>query len=579
MRTPAMTPQTFPRWALFALIVTATLVAYIPVMHGGYIWDDDAFVTDNAILTGGLESLRRIWFELRATDQYYPLAYTSFWLEYQVWGFDPAGSHIFNVLLHALNACLFWMVLRRLRVPGAPLAACLFALHPVEVESVAWITERKNVLSGAFYLAAALAYLRFQLPERQPSGEADEGSGRDWRFYGVACVLFLGALWSKTVTCSLPAALLLVLWWKKGRGGWRDLWPLLPLFLVGAAMGLLTGWMEKHVIGAKGNDWALAPLERFLIAGRALWFYAGKLLWPANLTFFYPRWTLDASAWWQWLFPAGAAAVVAALWGFRAVLGRGPLVAVLYFAGTLFPALGFVDVYPFRYSFVADHFQYLASLGLLTLAAAALTMGMRRISASAFRWELAGMTGLLLILGTLVWRQGAMYENIEKLYNVTIERNPQAWMAHDNLSVLLLAQGRDSEAAAHAERSLAIKPTGAEAHVNFGNIMAKKGRLDAAAQSYAQAISLNPELAEPYSDLGNIYLFQGALDKAVTQYHKALSLRPAYAEAHNNLGYALLQKRTDLDGAIAEFREALRLRPDYGQAQSNLQTALSLKKE
>ena len=369
-----------------------------------------------------------------------------------------------------------------------------------------------------------------------------------------------------------------MLWWKNDRLRWRDLWPLTPFFLTGLALGLLTGWMEKHVIGAKGNDWALAGPQRFLIAGRALWFYAGKLLWPANLTFFYPRWNLDAGSWWQWLYPAGAGACVAALWSWRGRLGKGPLTAVLFFAGTLFPALGFVDVYPFRYSFVADHFQYLASLGLLSLGAAAASMGLGCIMAEESPLRTVSGVVLSFILGALVWRQGAMYENIETLYTTTIERNPLAWMAHDNLSVRLLAEGRDAEAAAHAQQSLAIKPDGAEAHVNMGNVMAKKGNFDAALQFYARAVSLKPDLAEAYSDMGNIYLFQGAADRAVLQYHKALSLRPNYAEAHNNLGYALLQKKSNVDEAILQFCEALRLRPDYDQARSNLETALAQKR-
>jgi len=349
-------------WGILILALAAT--AYAPALRGDFVWDDDDYVTDNPTLTN-LDGLRRIWLEFGATPQYYPLVYTTFWIEYHIWQLHPFGYHLTNVLLHMVNALLLWAILRRLAVPGAWLAAAIFAVHPVHVESVAWITERKNVLSGAFYLSSMLLYLRFAgIGPDRPSGR------RRWAYFVLALLLFACALLSKSVTCTLPAALVLLLWWRRRRLRASDLWPLIGWLVVGLLMALTTVWMERHHVGTRYIDWSLSPLDRCLIAGRAVWFYAAKLLWPAKLTFFYPRWHIDAGLWWQYLFPLAAVAVIAALWWLRSRLGKGPLVAVLLFVGTLTPALGFVDVYPMRFSFVADHFQYLASAGLIALGAA-----------------------------------------------------------------------------------------------------------------------------------------------------------------------------------------------------------------
>jgi len=267
------------------LLVGLTVGAYIPAMHGGFIWDDDDYVQDNPTLRS-LAGLGQIWFQPGATRQYYPLVHTTYWLEYRLWGLDPTGYHVVNVILHALSAVVVWRILSRLQVPGAWAAAALFALHPVHVESVAWITERKNALSGAFYLSAAWAYLRYEAARRP-------------RWYGAALVLFAAALLSKTVTCTLPAALLLVLWWKGQTPMRRPAVALGPFFVLAGTMSAVTVWMERHSVGAWGPEWDLSLVERGLIAGRALWFYAATLLVPLDLAFIYLRWAIDATAIWQ----------------------------------------------------------------------------------------------------------------------------------------------------------------------------------------------------------------------------------------------------------------------------------------
>ena len=521
------------------LIILLVFLAYLPTLRGGFIWDDDSYVTHNPTLHD-LGGLQRIWFKVGAVPQYYPLVHTTFWLEYHLWALNPIGYHLINVLLHAVAAILLWQVLRRLQAPGAWLAAVIFALHPVEVESVAWVTERKNVLSAVFYFAAALAYLRFVAWEKP-----DRQNRFRWHWYLGALVLFLAALLSKTVTCSLPAVLLLVCWWKKGRVQRGDVMPLLPFFVVGVALGLMTAWIEKYHVGAQGADWSLTFADRCLIAGRALWFYAGKLVWPAPLTFIYPRWEIEPAVWWQWLFPIAAIGVVAGLWLARRRIGKGPLVAVLCFAGTLGPALGFVNVYPMRYSFVADHYQYLASVGLITLCAAGLARIPRVIPAI-----------LVVLLGALTWQQTGIYRNPEILWRDTLAKNPDCWMAQNNLGTLFADKGRFDEAIENYRKAIQINPDHREALNNLGNALAAQGRLDEAIENYYKAIQINPNYFDALNDLGNALAAQGRFDEAIKNYYKAIQINPNSSGALNDLAWMLAASPDD---ELRNGAEAVRL--------------------
>jgi tetratricopeptide (TPR) repeat protein len=542
-----------------AAIVLATLLAYFPALFGGFIWDDDLHITENYALRNS-EGLEHIWFRLHATPQYYPLVHSTFWLEYHLWGLNPFGYHLVNILLHALAAILLWRVLRQIQLPAAWLAAIIFALHPIQVESVAWVTELKNVLSGVFYFAAALAYFRF--------GESAVDSGkRRWLYYFGALTLFGAALLSKTVTCSLPAALLLVLWWKKPRLGRQDVLPLAPFFVIGAGMGLLTAWIEKHQVGAQGTDWSFTPIDRCLIAGRALWFYAGKLVCPIHLTFIYPRWKISAAAWWQWLFPLAAVCTMAGLWLWRRRIGRGPLVAALFFAGTLFPALGFADVYPMRFSFVADHFQYLAGIGLIVLCATVLGKLPRVVTGA-----------LLLILGTVTWQQTHIYKNEETLWRDTLAKNPDCWMACNNLGLYLYKKGKVDEAIALHRRSLALNPNDFVAPSNLGIELAAKGEFIEAETYYRMALGLHPtDAASIRNNLGVAYFKSGNTEAAIKEYQQALGEKPEMIEAWDNLGegFAALGR---FDDAERCFREALRIRPDFAIALYDLGNILADRK-
>jgi tetratricopeptide (TPR) repeat protein len=459
---------------------------------------------------------------------------------------------VINVLWHTTSACLLVAILRRLAIPGALLAGLVFALHPVCVESVAWISEQKNALSTVFYLAAALAWLRFE-DERRPSR------------YVAASLWFLAALLTKTVTATLPAALLVVAWWRHGRLSWRDhVLPLLPWFVCGVAAGLGTAWFESAHIGASGDAFTLGVVERGLLAGRVVWFYLGKLLWPVGLTFFYPRWTIDAMATWQWIFPAAALLLLVGLFVWRQ-RDRAPLAAALLFGGTLVPVLGFVNVYPFVFSYVADHFQYLASLGMIVFLTAAATRGFALLSWP--RWSgPAAAAGVLLVLGGLTWQQSAMYRNVFALYETTLARNPSSWVAHLNLGTALVEVGEAEKALPHLQRALELKPAFPETLNSLGNVLNRLGRPSEALPLLEQAVRLQPRFAAAHNTLGATLMNLGRAPEGIAALGRAVELDPQLLLARVNLGWALANHGR-LAEAVAQFEQVLRQQPALADAE------------
>jgi protein O-mannosyl-transferase len=554
---------------MWALLFCATLLAYLPALRGELLWDDNMHVTRADLRS--LHGLWRIWFDLGATQQYYPLLHSAFWLEHRIWGDAVLGYHLTNVALHAASACLVVLIVRRLSLPGAWLAGFLFALHPVCVEAVAWISEQKSTLSGVFYLAAALTYLHFDRTRRQSQ-------------YFLALGLFVLALMSKTVTATLPAALLVVFWWQRGRLAWRrDVLPLVPWFAVGAAAGIFTAWVEStpRLIGAQGPQYALTWTQRLLLAGRVPWFYAWKVIWPANLMFTYPHWKIDSGELLQYLFPLGLAALAVAL-GWMARKNRGPLAGFLFFAGTLFPALGFLNVYPFRYSYVADHFQYLAILGILVPAAAGLTLLAGRISQR--KLAAIALTALLLTtLGAATRQQSGMYRDYETLFRETLARNPGSGFLHSNLGVILMSTGRETEAAAEFGAAVRLAPDDPDYHVNLGLALSHMpGRMADAIAEYQTALRIDPHLPAAHLNLGLAdSSMPGRLQDAIAEYRQAIGeyqtaaqSEPGMWEAHFNLGLAYAQMPGREADAIAEYRTALGMKPDSALAHFHLGNAL-----
>lgn len=504
------------RTGLFGLALLAGLFwVYGPALRGGMLWDDDAHVTRAALRSW--RGLGEIWFHLEATQQYYPVLHTAFWVEHRLWGDAVLGYHLISLAWHAGAAVLLLLCLRRLGFSerAAWLGAGLWAFHPVVVESVAWISEQKNTLSALGYFGAGLLYLRYAEDRRRG-------------LYAAATAVFVLAVLTKTVTGTLPAALLVVLWWRGGCWPRRDAVLLLPWLAWSAACGGLTAWVERHYIGAEGAPFALSLVQRLALCGKVIVFYLGKIVWPRHVLFIYPRWNLGRLGPVDWLPLAATIGVLALLCRWAARGRRAPLAAALLFIGTLFPALGFVNVYPFLFSYVADHFQYLACASVL--AGAGWLLARVRVPSAA----------LALLPALLAWRSHALsssYRDAETLYRRTLAGNPDAWLAHFNLGVLL---GADP-----ARRQQAIA-------------------------EYRAALRLNPGHWAARNNLGELLVTEGDLKGGIAEYEAALRLRPAFAEAHNNLGVALARLPGRVPDAIAELRAAIRLRPDYDAAHANL---------
>ena len=550
------------RIRLFSLaLIVATAVAYLPAWNGKPIWDDNAHITQPELRSW--HGLVEVWTQVGATQQYYPLVHSVFWIEQKLWGDSVLGYHLINIFLHGFAAIVLLQILLRLKVPGAWLAAGLFALHPVQVESVAWISEIKNTLSGLFFFCSILAYLNF-----------DQNRSRVAYFGSLA--LFLFGLMCKTAIAPLPAIILAVLWWRRGRLRLRDdVVPSLPFFGLGIGAGLFTAWVERNFVGAHGTAFQLSILQRCLIAARDFWFYLFKLLWPVKLTFIYPRWQISGAIWWQYLFPLTLILLLALIWRLRKK-NRGPLAAVLVFLGLLFPALGFINVYPFIYSFVADHFQYLACVGPLTLFAAGMTMALDSIAPGKVLLRPTISFLLLLTLGALSWRQCRDYRDIETLWRTTIARNPDCWMAYSNLGSFLSAHGDANEAIADFRKALEIWPNQSKDHNNLGKALVQKGRIAEAMDHFQTALRVSPEDPDTESNIGAASLQQGDADEAISHLRRAVEKWPRHAQGHINLGNALLQNR-EIDAAIAEYEKTLALPFDHAESHYSIGTALRQK--
>ncbi|WP_157605388.1 tetratricopeptide repeat protein [Schlesneria paludicola] len=558
------------------LLLGLVFVAYLPVLSAGYIWDDDFYLTNNVHLRSG-RGLWQIWFSPRSTPQYYPMVFTSYWLEYRLWRLHPVGFHFDNVLLHGINAILLSRILTTLRVPGAFWAAVIFAIHPVHVESVAWITERKNVLSGLFSLLAFQAYWRFAVSD----GQVKATTRTAW--YSLSLLTYACALLSKSVTCSLPAVIVLVLWWKQERLSWRLVAPLAPMFVLGLAAGLNTASLEAHHVGAKGIEWNWTAWERCLIAARIVWFYAGKLIWPWPLIFIYPKWQIRSDNWWMCGALVAAVLLLVALWWGARRWGRGPFTACLIYGGTLFPALGFINVYPMRYSFVADHFQYLASIGLIALVVASVASFIKQNGVFSVLVTWGTATLLLVMVGTTFLRCFD-YRDRESLWTATVADNPNCWMAQYHLAAVRFDQQRYLEAADLFQRALQHSPKDgpdteslAELHGYLADCYLAMQQTAAAQEQFLAALKhFEQQLARPnadrselYNNLGVIHGKMGQLIQSRDAFERAVELEPNRVEINQNLGELQFRLKR-FDESTARFERVLQLDPQNIRAHYNL---------
>ena len=524
-------------WQIYifmAALVLTTFLAYRPAWRGTPLMDDDMYLIDKPELRP-LSGLVSLWIEphiIRQSHarQYHPLVDTLFWAEDKLWSESMLGHHLLSVAMHAISALMLWKILRQLAIPGAWLASGIFALHPIYVDSVAWLAEAKNTLSGVFFFGCLLAYLRFD-------------QTRSRRAYGVALLLFVLGLLAKTIVAMVVIVLPIVFWWKRGRLNWeRDLKPLVPFFILGAAAGVLTGWMEQNLSGAEGREFEFSVVERLLIVGHAFWFYLTKLFWPANLIFIYPRWEINSSDWWQYIFPLGMLCLFT-----LAVMLRNSwpaiLAGLLIFGIVLAPTLGFFNVTFFRYSFVSDHFQYLPSLGIVVPVAAGGAILIERLD----RFKIVGIAAALLLLGTLAfltWNHSVMYRDNDTCSRMVIEKNPNHWQTLNNRGVSLLKNNDLNGAIDYFGRALRNAPRGShvqkQIYVNLGHAYSRQGRLDDAIAQFEKCLSLAPDVVEAHHDLANIFQRQGRYSEAIAHFKSALEANPRSALTMNNLAWLLV---------------------------------------
>jgi len=540
---------------LLGFLVLAFL-AYEPAWHAGFIWDDDDHVTANPAMTAS-HGLRMIWSSI-PVSRYYPLTLTSFWVQRRLWGLDPMPYHLVNIALHAANAVLVFYILRRLRVPGALLAALVWLLHPVNVESVAWITELKNTQSGLFFFLAVLCYLRFDVAERRPSGRSWEG------WYALALLCGAAAMLSKPSTVVLPLALLLCVWWERGQRGrwrWADLARTAPFFMLALGTSLLAVVEQRWQILRMGPTTARpGGAQRLVIAGKAVWFYAAKLVWPASLAFVYPRWNPEATfpVGWTPLIGLIVVGIVLARFARRQTACRAAAYGLGFFVAALLPVLGFFDIFYFRYSFVADHFQYLASVGVIALAASAATT----ISLQWGRdWRMIASCVAIVVLGGLTWKQATIYHDEETLWSDTLSKNPHCWMADHNLGNLFFQRGDLPDAVAHWEHALQTDPSLADVGNNLGTAFYKLGRVDEAIRCWEQVLRLDPGYFGAHVNLGAALVQQGRAVEGIGDLEVAARIDTNSVEVRLSLAAALVHEKRGQE-AIPHLEEALRLRPD-----------------
>lgn len=534
--------------AIAACIACATAIAYIPALRAGYVWDDAEHFLANPLMTDP-DGWRGIWSAGSAI--YYPIVLSVWRAMHGLFGFESAlPYHAINVVLHVANALMLGKLAERIGLRGGWIAAALFALHPVHVESVAWCTELKNTLSGAFFLASLHAWLRF--------GEA---AMRRAAWYAAALGLFALALCSKPSTVMLPAVLVLLAWRREGAAAWRGALATVPFFAFSMAASAYTVWEQKFHSNARGAEWDISLLERLLMAGRIPWFYLGKLAWPHPLAFIYPRWAPDAASALWWSGGIALAAVLALLAWKAHRWGRGPLAALLAYVALLFPVMTFFNVYFFRFSYVADHFAYLASMVPIVCAAHGAAIAADRLSGKARNAALGCAVAAIAVLASLTFLQARIYKDEETLWLATLERNPAAWIAHSNLGYDYREAGKTDLAAFHLQRAIELDPLNWEANSNYGILLFDAGRAEEAIPFHEVAVRSRPDNAALYNNLANALGSAGRIDEALAAYDRSLALDATDPETYKNSARFLLESGR-ADEALARLEAARMLAPD-----------------
>ncbi len=519
-------------------------------------WDDDFMVVDNMKLRS-LTGLWNIWVTSPGYD-YWPLTSTLLWLEWHLFGPQPLGYHICNLALHICSALLIWRLLAKLGLRWGLLGALLFVVHPLAVESVAWISEVKNVCSLPLFLLSILSYLRFDETKDSPA-------------YIRALLLYIAAMLCKTSVVMLPLVLLLYCWWKRGELTPGDLKRVAPFGLVAVVLGCVTVYMQSPTLISElpANR---TPWETWLTAGQIIFFYIGCFVWPAKLTLLYPRWTLENPtavqlAMWPLLI---ALVVLLFLWPSR---GRSVLLGLGFFILTLLPVLGFIHFTYMKFSWVADHFAYLPMIGLIGLVVAGAEQLHGGLPSPYQRVLLVMLSAVVVALSMETQSYAGIFANETALWTATLKRNPSAVAADNNLGLILQKSGNPWGAIDYFRRALSLQPRFLDARSNLATALIAIGSRDEAAEQLAIAEQINPYYPVSYYNLGTLYLQDGHIPEAVEQLQKAAELRPHYIDAEDNLGYAL-DKAGRPQEALPYLRSSLEDDPHDVRAHFNLGMAL-----
>ena len=578
-------------WLLPVLLALVTFVVLLPTLDNGFVnWDDDANFLQNQNYRGLDPShLRWMLTTFLPGGHYIPLTWLTFSMDYALWGMNPFGYHLTNLLLHIATVVTFYAVAVRLIVAASPaggpvvaslggaLAALFFAVHPLRVESVAWATERRDVLCGLFYLLAVLAYLR---------ACAARGDHALWRgrWYWLAVVYAALALLSKSMAVSLPVVLLVLdvypLARLGGRSGWLGSQPWrawadkLPFVLLsGVASAIAVVAMTRNQAITSIDK--LSLIDRTAVSVYSLVFYLAKMLVPFNLSPLYalPD-RLDPLSWPYLAAGATTLAMTAVAVTYRRQW-PGLLAVWVSYIAILLPVLAIVQAGP---QLAADRYTYLASLGWALLIGRGLAQWWSRAKTRTLQNRrtiilAAACLTITVWLGVLTWRQALVWHDPGTLWNHALATHPSA-IAHYNLGVFMLARGELPGAVSHFQEALVLRPSYGAAHNNLGVIFAQQGDLVKATAHFRQAVTIDPDDGEARGNLGNALAQQGDLQAAATHLRRALAINPGGAEAHKNLGSVLVQQGR-LEDALREYEEAVKLRPDDAEVYANMGMALS----